>query len=740
MSDRPASLKASSEAPAQGFSRREFVKSSAGASLMLGLGLQGGLVRSAETDAGLQRGVYLNITPAGRIIITPPTSELGQGIHNALPRILADELGADWDDVDVAPSYADEGFVAEATGRQRTAASEGVKIYLTPLRQLGASAREMLRQAAATAWDVPVGECEVAQSRVVHQASVRQASFGELAAAAGKLSVPESPVLKDPKDFTYIGKSAPRKDLAGKIDGSAVFGIDVVQPDMLHAALAMPARFGARITGFDGAEAKAMRGVAGVVAIDNAVAVVADSFWRAKQAAATVQLELDESAAESLDSESLSAQLQTALADDDSALQFPDIDTQASVPALKPLDRDAMASAMDDADQVLELDYEVPYLAHLTMEPMVCTALVTEDRCHIWAPSQHPDGGRALAAELTGLPIDKVRFDITYVGGGFGRKWELDTVSQVVQIAKAFPGSPVKLTWTREQDVQHDFYRPGFATHTRIALKDGALAGMHSRIAGQSVWRFQDRNQIPGTADPTVAALLVSDIYDFPGKYIDFVETPWRIPVGLWRSVTLSQNSFFAESAIDEAAVALQRDPLAFRRELLAAHPRIVAVLDAAAEMADWERQRPPGHGLGVAISQGFGSVCVQIAEVLVTGNSLKLAKIYCAFDCGLQIDPDNIHAQLEGGIVFGLSAALRGDITFDNGAVRESNFNDQPVLRINETPEIAIKLLDSDAPPGGVGEAGVPPVAPALVNAIATASGRRLRRLPLLGDTLTLA
>jgi CO/xanthine dehydrogenase Mo-binding subunit len=723
-----------------GISRRRFLAGSAGTGLLLAVGAGGLVTRTAVAgEDGLKRGVFLHIHPDGTVRINLPTTEMGQGIHSALPRILADELGADWNDVEVGMSYADAGFVAEATGRQRTAASEGVKVYFNQLRSVGATAREMLCSAAAQRWGVPAAECRAGDSRVRHPASGRALAFGELADAAAALPVPEQPQLKDAADFTLIGRSLPRKDVQAKVSGEAVFGIDVTQPGMLHAALRMPPQASGSIRGFDASAAKAMPGVHAVVEIDGAVAVLADSFWRAKKAAEALEVEFDPGEIAGLDTPAMREVLRQSLDDDASAVQFPDIDTQGENPGFRPLDRAVTEQALASAERVLELEYEVPYLSHLTMEPMVCTALVGKDSCHVWAPSQHPDGGRALIAELTGLPLEQVRLDITYTGGGFGRKFELDTIRQAVQAAMQVPGRPVKVTWTREQDVQHDFYRPGFAVRTRVALDGKGITGMHSRIAGQSIWRFQGKDQIPYTADPTVAALLIYDIYDFPGKYMDFVETPWRIPVGLWRSVTLSQNTFFAESAIDEAAIALQRDPYEFRRELLHAHPRIVAVLDAAAQRADWYRERPPGRGVGIALSQGFSALCAQVVEVAVDGDSLRIEKIVCAFDCGLQVDPDTIRAQLEGGIVFGLSAALRGEVTFAQGAVQESNFHDQPILRFDETPEIDIVLIDSDATPGGAGEAGVPPVAPALANAIHAASGRRLRRLPLSAANMTL-
>ncbi len=723
-------------------SRRKFIAGTAATGLVLSFGLGGRIaVAQGSVAEGLRRGAFLHIPTEGPIQITIPTTELGQGAHSALSRILAEELEAEWNDIEVVLPHADAGLVASKTGRQRTAASEGVKVYFEQLRTVGASAREMLVAAAAMRWDVAPAQCHAAGSQVHHRASGRKASFGQLAEAAAKLPVPEEPMKKPPADFKLIGKTLPRKDVQGKVSGETVFGIDVVKPNMLHAALRLPDQVrGGSVRRFDAASVQSMPGVHSVLKVDGAVAVLADTFWRAKKAAEALDVEFDTADGEGLDTPVMRELLRQSLDDDANAMQFPDIDTQAAIPAMKPLDLAVTEQALAAANSVLELNYEVPYVAHLTMEPMVCTALVTEDACHIWAPTQHPDGGRKLAAELTGLPLEQVRLDITFTGGGFGRKFELDALRQSVQAAMQVPGRPVKVTWTREQDVKHDFYRPGFAVRTRIALNDSGISGMHSRIAGQSIWRFQGKDQIPHTADPTVAALLIYDIYDIPGKYIDFVEAPWRIPVGLWRSVTLSQNAFFAESAMDEAAVALGRDPYEFRRALLAKHPRIVAVLDAAAKRADWYRKRPDGHGVGIALSQGFNSLCAQVAEVAVDGDELKIIKMVCVFDCGLQVDPQTIHAQLEGGMVFGLSAALRGTITFNKGVVSESNFHDQPILRMQETPEMDIELIASDGPPGGVGEASVPPVAPALANAIFAASGRRLRELPFSAANIRLA
>ncbi|MCC5868267.1 MAG: xanthine dehydrogenase family protein molybdopterin-binding subunit [Gammaproteobacteria bacterium] len=713
-------------------SRRGFLQGTAAAgALVLGLRLDG--VVSAGEHAGEGRfSAFLEITEDGAIRITTPTSELGQGIHTNLPRILADELDADWADVEVVMPHADAAFVSPITGRHRTANSESVAIYFEQLRTVGAAAREMLIAAAALQWDVPAEECRTGLSHVRHEPSGREAGYASLAAAASAMPVPEEPRKKRPEEFTLIGKPIQRKDLRDTVSGRTVFGIDVRQPGMLYAALRTPAQAAAGVKRFNADSVMGMPGVVAVTEVDGGVAVIAEGFWQARQAAEALDVEFTQGPAAGLDTESMREVLQQALDDDEAAVPFPDVDTQNPGSPPRPLDRAASEQALAQAQQTLTLDYEVPYLAHLTMEPMVCTAQVTDEACRLWVPSQQPDRGREAAAAITGLPLEAVTLNITHAGGGFGRKWELDFLRQSVQAAAAVKGRPVQLLWTREQDVQHDFYRPGFAVRTRVALSEGRIAGMYSRISGQSIWGFQKHPMLrPGMADPTAAALLIYDIYDFPNKYIDYVEVPWSIPVGLWRSVTLSQNAFFAESAIDEAAAALERDPYELRRDLLAAHPRILKVLDTAAQRAGWGDPRPEGRGLGIAISHGFGSICAQVAEVSIENDRLRVHRLTCAFDCGRQIDPDMIRAQMEGGMIYGLSAALRGDINFRDGAVVESNFHDQPILRIQETPEFVIELIDSDAAPGGAGEASVPAVAPAVANAIYAASGRRLRRLP---------
>lgn len=722
--------------------RRTLVASVLGSVFCLGIGSEGPAV-GRPAVAGDSRAssfsAYLRINADGAVLITTPGVDLGQGSVNALPLILAEELDADWERVSVQLPRADPALASAVNGRQRTANSDSVLTYYDQLRQLGAAARTMLTAAAAERWGVSPAECTTAHGQVQHISSGRRLGYGALAAAAVEQPVPASPVLKAPADFKLIGRSPRRKDVAAKVTGEAVFGIDVELPGMLHAALRLPAEVGAELVRFDAAAVRRRRGVLAVVEVDRGVAVIADSFWRAKQAAEALDVEFGPGAITGLGSAELREQMQGELSSAE-ALPFPDVDTQVRPMAFRPLDRQVTLDALQAAPQTLDVEYEVPYLTHLTMEPPVCTARVTADNCEVWAPHQQPDKARQAAADAAGLAPEQVQLQVTRAGGGFGRKWELDFVRQAVQAAAAVPGRPVKLCWTREQDVAHDFLRPGFVTRTRVALDEQGITGMYSRISGQSVWRYQNKPMMPGMADPSVAALLIYDVYDFPGKYIDCVEAPWLIPVGLWRSVTLSQNSFFAESAVDEAAAALGRDPYEFRHAMLHRHPRLQAVLQAAAKRAGWTSALPQNRGRGIALSHGFDSICALVAEVTVVDDQLTINRLTCAFDCGLQIDPQNIRRQLEGGIIFGLSAALRGELNFRAGQAVESNFHNQPILRLPETPEIVIELIQGSDRPGGAGEAGVPAVAPALVNAIFAASQLRIRRLPLSRSGLQLA
>jgi CO/xanthine dehydrogenase Mo-binding subunit len=681
--------------------------------------------------------VYLELTPDNEVFITNPQTEMGQGVHDALAKIIADELDADWARVTVRAPYFDEGFINPVTKRQRTANSESVTVYFELLRKLGATARGALIEAAALRWNVPPEECSTRPSEVVHVATGRRLGYGELAAAAAALAVAtpaRNPRLKAPADWRLIGTATPRKDTPAKCDGSAIYGIDVRLPGMVYAALCRSPAVDAKLIDFDRAAVLGLPGVIDAFAIPDGVAVIADSTWRARRAAERVQARFDSSRSAGVEQKKIRERMRAALADDASALPA------RSFPPAPPPDRAGMEAALAGAAKRVEFEYEVPFLAHAALEPLCCTAYVHEGGCEIWAPSQNPDQAHAAAMQITGLPRERVRFNVTFVGGGFGRKWDNDFVIQAVQIAKAVPGRPVKLTWTREQDFEHDRYRPAHRVRTRVGLgADSSVAAIHSRIAGISMWKYQGRPAAPGFGDLFATGALIDPHYRFPHTYIDFAETDLPIPVGTWRSVSLSMNGFFSESAVDEIAAITRQDPYRFRRELLAHDPRAVAVLDLVAEKSGWGGPLPKGRGRGIAITFGFASICAQVVEVTVAKGKLKVDRIVCAFDCGTIVDPRNVEAQIEGGMVFGLSAALNGEVSFADGGAEQHNFDTGPLLRFQECPRFEVYAVSSTEKPSGAGELSVPPVAPALTAAIHAASGRRIRRLPVLGAGLVL-
>jgi CO/xanthine dehydrogenase Mo-binding subunit len=404
-------------------------------------------------------------------------------------------------------------------------------------------------------------------------------------------------------------------------------------------------------------------------------------------------------------------------------------------------DRDTTFRAIEGAERQFSWTYEVPFLAHAALEPLCATAIVREDEVEVWAPTQQPDRARDAIAEVTGRPREQVRLHVTFLGGGFGRKWENDFVRQAAEIAKYRPGVPIKLTWSREEDTRHDRFRPAHTVRTRVGVDaKGQILGMHSRTTGISMWRYQGRRPIPGRADPFVVGMLINEKYAFDNQYVDYVETPEPIPVGTWRSVSQSQNGFFSESAIDDVAYATGQDPLALRLQLAAGDPRAVRVLRKAAEAANWGAPLPKGRGRGIALSLGYDSYCAEVIEVSVDdAKRVTIERIIATFDCGQIIDPHNVEAQVSGGIVWGLSAAIHGQIRFTQGAAVESNFHDAPILRLNEIPPIEVILLESDAASGGAGEASVPGVAPALASAIQAACGERPRRLPIIESGFSL-
>ena len=677
---------------------------------------------------------HLEVHGDGSITITSPQTEIGQGIADTLSMVIADEMDADWSRVKLALPHANLAFANPVSKRQRIGGSDSVMAYREPLRQVGAAAREMLVAAAAARWQVPAAECRTEDSRVIHSPSGRVLGYGELATAATALPVPAKPTLKPASALRLTGRRHGRKDTPPKVDGAAVFAVDVREPGMVFAALRRSQSLQGRVQRFDAASVSSRPGVLAVVPLDDAVAVVADSWWKARQAAEALDVVFDEADLRGLGSDSIAASTRRALTDDANALEMPLPVPGAATRQRQPADRAAIAAVFARNDTIhFDATYEVPYLAHMTLEPQSCVAKVTADSCHVWGGLQQPDFARDLAAKLTGLPVERVRVDVTFAGGGFGRRWELDSVRQAVSIAKAVPGRAVNLIWTREQDLQHDFYRPAYMARYRARLdRAGNVLAVHGRIAGQSLLGYKRMRPNPKFPDGASAFGVIPAEYDLPNALCDSVDVAVPVPVGFWRAVGASQNGFFAESMIDELAHAARRDPLEFRRSLIRSNPRALAVLERAAAESGWGKPLAKGRGRGFAMNSGFGSICAQVFEVSVAGNTVTIDKVTCVYDCGPVLNPATVEAQLEGGISWGLCAALNGEITIAAGRVQQGNFHEQTLLRINEMPRVRVVLMDSAERIGGVGEGGVPPVAAALCNAIFAATGRRLRSLPL--------
>lgn len=690
--------------------------------------------KAGDAPEAARFGAMLAIGTDGTVSFVCPSSEMGQGTQEALARIVAEELECDWSAMRVVLPWAQEEFNNPVFKRQLTADSRTITGYYASLRQMGATARAMLLTAAATRLGVPVDALTVANGTVRHGASGRTVAYGALAASASALPVPTDVELKSQSDFTLVGGASRRLDLLPKVTGTAEFGIDVHEDGMLNAAVVLAPHPLAAITATGLDAAREVPGVVAVVPVQGGYAVVADRFWRARKAAALIELTVVSSPIAGLDAETISQKL-AATFDELPGVGFPLLDLGASPPGVIRTDKQPALDAIAQAARTVEADYEVPYLAHATMEPPCCAVRFTDEGgLYLRGPLQAPGDVRKLMSTMTGIAPDKVRVEVTYLGGGFGRKWSNDFAIVAMQVAKALPGRLVKTIYTREQDMRADEYRPACAARSVAALDAGGrITAMHSRVAGPSINRYHKRPGIPGLHDMTIAGLLIYEAYDFPNKYIEFHENAsLSVPVGFWRGVSLSQNAFFAESFIDEIARATGQDPWQMRRGLLARDARFVAVLDKAAAMIGWDQPKPAGTGRGIAVSYTGNSYSAQAVEVALGGKKLALKKIACVADCGLQIDPASVKGQVEGGMIFGLQAALWGEVQFAGGAQTTLNFDSYRMPLLADMPAIEVALIAGSDQPGPIGEAATPTIAPALANAIADAGGPRIRRLPI--------
>ncbi|MEJ8849426.1 xanthine dehydrogenase family protein molybdopterin-binding subunit [Variovorax rhizosphaerae] len=707
---------------------------------------------------------WVRIGTDNTITVTMTQAEMGQGIHTGLAMLLAEEIDADWSQIRLGAATADKiynnaaaivdglPFHPDDDSRTRHAAewivakvarklpigiftggSSSIKDQWLPMREAGASARALLIAAAADTWKLPAAECRAEAGRIVHS-SGKTASYGELAAHAARMPLPDKVALKDPSRFKLIGQPVHRFENASKLDGSAVFGLDVKLPGMLYATVALCPVIGGTLARFDPAAANALPGVRKVVSVaggtmgmPSAVAVIADTPWHAIKALRAVQLEWDEGNLVGLSTREDIDRLAQALdSEQGSAYQ----------------ERGNAVAALASASKRIRAEYRVPYLAHATMEPMNCTVQFKEGAGTVWVPTQVPGMARMAAARALGIDSDKVQVNVTLLGGGFGRRTESDFVALAAAIARETDGAPVQTFWLREEDMRHDFYRPACVARFEAGFDaQGRLDAWHARSAGQSVMHqiVERAIGIPGMGpDKTMSEGSFDTAYAFPNVRVahHLVRSP--VPVGFWRSVGHSHQAFFTESFIDEAAAAAGKDPLAFRLDLLGGQPGHLRVLQRVADKAGWGGPLAPAadgakKARGLALHRSFGSIVAQVAEVSVgPDKAIRVHRVVCAIDCGFPVNPNLIRQQMESSIVYGLSAALQGEITIEQGRVVQSNFHDYPVLRMQDAPVIETEILPSSAHPEGIGEPGTPPIAPAVANALFTLTGQRLRTLPL--------
>ena len=709
-------------------SRRSFLVGSAAAAGGLALGFNIPFTGEALAQSNPEINAWVMVRPDETVVVRVGRVEMGQGTLTGLAQLVAEELECDWAKVTTEyPTPGQNVARSRVWGNFQTAGSRGVRDSHDYMRKGGAAARQMLIQAAANGWGVPASECTVAKGVITHSPSGRTTSYGKVADAASKLEAPKDVQLKDPKDWTIAGKPVKRLDTAEKLNGSQIYSIDVKRPGMLNAAIKACPVFGGKLKSFDAAQVEGMPGVKKVVAVgDNAVAVVADTWWRAKTALDALPIEWDGGPNAALSSEGIDKMLKEGLTAEQAFVgnQAGDVKT-----------------AIAGAAKKVEADYGFPYQHHATMEPMNATALWTNEKCEVWTATQNAEAALATAVAASGLPIDKCDVYRHNLGGGFGRRaTSHDYVRQAVLIAKEMPGTPVKLIWSREEDMLHGHYHPVTQAKMVGALDaDGNLTGLHMRISGQSILAGVNPQGLQNGRDPaTFQGLNPSGTegvlgYTIPNLLIDHAMRNPPIPPGFWRGVNNNQNALYLECFMDELAHAAGKDPLEFRRKLLVNHPKHLAVLNAVAEKAGWGTPAPQGVYRGLAQHMGYGSYVAACAEVSVGDNGvLKIHRIVAATDCGHAVNPQQIAAQIEGSFVYGLTALLYGEITLKDGKVEQENFDTYQMMRMDEMPEVESIVMPSGDFWGGVGEPTIFVAAPAVLNAIFAATGKRIRSGPL--------
>ncbi len=669
---------------------------------------------------GFAPGGFIRIAHDGSVTLIMPNAEMGQGIYTAEASLLAEELEVGLDQVTLQAAPPDEGLYRQPLLKsQSTGGSTSVRGAWVPLRQAGAAARTMLIGAAAQRWGVPATECRAERAVVTHTPTGRTAGYADLVDDAGRQPVPKDVKLKDSSQWTIIGKATKRLDTPGKVDGSAVFGIDIRVPGMKIAAVSACPVLGGKLKSVDDKAARAIPGVRDVVRLDNAVAVAADHYWAAKQGLDALRIDWDNGPNPAASSRDIISSLRDAYGKHPAVLARHDGDVDAGFAR---------------ATKRVEAAYELPFLAHATMEPINTTIHVRPDGCDIWVGTQVPTVAQGIAAKVLGLAPEKVAIHNQYLGGGFGRRLEADSIEQAAQIGRQL-SYPVKIIWSREEDIQHDLYRPAYYDRISAALgADGMPIAWADHVTGGSVTgHYFPGGLAEGKLDADAVEGAKELPYDIPAVHVDWTRQDPPVPITWWRGVGPTHNVYVVECFIDELALAAGRDPVDYRRALLGKNPRSRAVLDLAASKAGWGTGLPPGIGRGVSLHDSFGSHLAVVVEVEVSSaGEVRLRRVVAAVDCGQTINPDTVKAQVEGGLVFGLSAALYSDITFEGGRVQQSNFNDYRMMRMNETPPIEVYQIQNAENPGGIGETGTVSAAPALANAVFAATGKRLRRYPI--------
>jgi isoquinoline 1-oxidoreductase beta subunit len=701
-------------------SRREFLQASLtiGGALVFGFHFPlSSAAAATQKQTPFAPNAFIRIDSKGAVTFIIPQAEMGQGVYTSIGMILAEELDVAWERVQVeAAPPSDKLYGNPVFGLQATGNSNSIRAFWLPLRKAAAGARAMLVEAAARRWSVDKNACRTENGAVIHAMSGRKLAYGDLLGDASKLMPPQDPPLKAPADFRMIGKPLKRLDTPDKANGKAVYGIDAMPPGVKFAASAACPVFGGKVAHVDDVKAKQIPGVRQVLVFDNFVAVVADHMWAAKQGLAALAITWDEGPNAQVTSDAVWKQARAA-------------SEKSGVVAKTAGDA---AKALTEGER-LDAAYEMPFLAHAPMEPMNCTAHVRADSCEVWVGTQVQTRAQAIAAKVTGLPPEKVIVHNHVLGGGFGRRLEVDFIEQAVRVAKQ-AGGPVKLIWSREEDIQHDLYRPVYRDVLAATLSNGKILGWTHRVTGSSIMARWLPPAFQKGIDIDAIDSAVDIPYDIPNLRVEYMrDEPPAVPTGFWRGVGPNNNVFAVESFIDELAKKAGKDPVVFRRDMLGNNPRLRAAIDLAASKAGWGGALPPRSGRGIGAQVAFASFIATVIEVAVDEfGEVRLKKIVSAVDTGIVVNPDTVVAQLQGGLIFGLTAALYGEITIDKGRVQQSNFHDYRMLRIDQVPTIEVHLIQSGEAPGGIGETGTTAGPPALGNAIYAATGVRLRRMPI--------